>query len=79
MAASYFGFTFSNTNGNARQRSCVRVYKEGVGLIHEQYINCGNPLGYLRAKKRSKHKAAVKAACLKHGMTEAQFDSVMAV
>lgn len=77
MSASYFGFTFSNTNSNSRQRSCVRVYKEGEGLIHTQYINKHSPLGYVREHPGSKHRAEIKAACLSHGMSEQEFESVM--
>lgn len=76
MAATYFGFTFSNTNGNSRQRSCVRVYKDGV-LFHEQFINKHNPLGYVRQHEKSKHRAAIKAACLANGMTEQEFNAVV--
>ena len=44
----------SNTNGNSRQRSCVRVYVNKT-LICELFVNKHNPLKYLGTLKSSKY------------------------
>ena len=76
MSASYFGFTVSNTNGNKKQRSVVRVYNAKSEMIAEQFINKHNPLGYVRKHNGSKHRASLMEQCLAGGMTEKEFNAI---
>lgn len=76
MATSYFGFSVSNTNGNKRQRSVVRVYDESGKMIAEQFINKHNPLAYVREHSTGRHYAELKQQCLTGGMTEKEFSFI---
>ena len=76
IATSYFGFSVSNTNGNSRQYSCVRVYNNDGKMIAEQLINKHNPLGYVRKYLGSKHRISLKTQCLSEGMTSEEFEAI---
>lgn len=76
MTASYNGFTASNTNGNARQPSVVRVYNADMKMIAEQHINKRNPLGYVRGCVKSKHIDQLWQQCKEGGMDAETFNFI---
>lgn len=76
MAISYFGFDVSNTNGNKKYNSAIRVYNAKNEKIAEQFININNPVAYVRKCKKSKHIDQLREQCLAGGMSVEQFNSI---
>lgn len=66
-------YRVSNTTGTNGYPSAVRVYIGGK-LIGEVLINCSNPLGYLRARNKSKHIDSLRKQCLAGGMSLTDFN-----
>jgi hypothetical protein len=77
MSSSNFGFSVSNTNGNSRQNSVVRVYDENSIMIAEQFINKRSPLSYVRGLTNSKHVDQLFEQCMSNSnMTAQEFNAI---